>query len=172
MNSKQSVRKWAISKRKELDMNVISSVLADKLTKMEEYKKAKNIMIFYPLKNEVDLRILLKDKTKKFYLPKINGENLLCCPYEEDGETCMSCFNTCEPISEPCSKSCIDVVIVPALAVDINGFRIGYGKGFYDRFLKNYAGLKVVCIPSKLIVKTVFPEKHDIRMDFVITELG
>ena len=166
---KQSLRKWARGKRKELDMEKESSVLADILVQTEEYKRAKNIMIYYPLEKEVNLLSLLMDKSKTFYLPRIKGENLECCKYSSGDELCESCFHTLEPICSACSKKEVDLVIVPALAVDKNNYRLGYGGGFYDRFLKDFEGTKIVCIPKELIVETVYPEKHDVKIDLIIT---
>ena len=62
------------------------------------------------------------------------------------------------------------LIIVPALAVDKNNYRLGYGKGFYDRFLNDFNRIKVVCIPKCLTIDTIYPEKHDIPMDLVITD--
>lgn len=165
---KNSLRKWVKSKRKELDMEQISAVLAEKLVRTKEYKNSKNIMIFYPLSHEVNLLSLLNDKTKQFYLPRINGKELECCPYKPGDELCESCFHTSEPVCKACDKTNLDMVIVPALACDTNNYRLGYGGGFYDRFLADYKGIKTVCIPSSLIVETVYPEKHDVKMDLVI----
>ena len=107
--NKQILRKWARDKRKGLDIETISSILAEKLTKTDEYKNAQNIMIFYPLKDEINLLSLLKDKTKKIYLPRIKDDNLECCQYFEGDELCESCFHTMEPICEPCNISNIDL---------------------------------------------------------------
>ena len=170
MGEKSQIRNWAKKERSKLDMPAISIRLCSKLQQIKEYKQAKNVLIFHPLKNEVDLLSLLKDKSKKFFLPKINGNNLLCCPYSEGDKTCLSCFNTCEPLTEPCQKSLIDLAVIPALAVDKNGYRLGYGGGFYDRFLKDFKGTKIICIPSKLVVEDIFPEEHDIKPDIIITE--
>ena len=63
----------------------------------------------------------------------------------------------------------IDLVIVPALAVDKNNYRLGYGGGFYDRFLRDKSVTKIVCIPKELIVESVYPEKFDIPVDIVVT---
>ena len=171
MTDKTELRIWAKKQRSTLDIIKLSKLITVNLQKTSEYKNSKNVLIFYPLKDEVNLLSLLSDSTKTFYLPKIDGENLLCCPYKEGDETCLSCFKTCEPLTEPCEKTLIDLVIIPALAVDREGYRLGYGGGFYDRFLKDYKGIKIVCIPSSLIVKTVYPETHDIRADLIITEL-
>jgi 5-formyltetrahydrofolate cyclo-ligase len=166
---KQSLRKWARGKRKELDMGAISAILTEKLVQTEEYKNSKNIMLFYPLPDEVNLLLLLKNKTKNFYLPRIKGDELECCVYKEGDELCESCFHTKEPTCNACNKTNIDMIIVPALAIDKNGYRLGYGGGFYDRFLSNFIGIKVCCIPKEFILETVYPEKHDIKMDLIIS---
>lgn len=168
--NKKSLRICAKAEREKLDVEDLSLKIKEKLINTPEYKNSKNIMIFYPLKNEINLLDLLKDKSKNFYLPKVDGKDLLCCPYSEGDKTCISCFHTCEPTTEPCSKANIDLVIVPALACDKNGYRLGYGGGFYDRFLKNFDGIKISCIPKELVLDTIYPEKHDIKMDMIITD--
>ena len=167
--NKQSLRKWARGKRKELDMPAISTTLVQKLVQTKEYKDSKNIMLFYPLSDEVNLLSLLDDDSKNFYLPRIKGKDLECCLYKIGDELCESCFHTKEPTCQACNKMNIDMVVVPALACDKDGYRLGYGGGFYDRFLQNFKGIKIVCIPSQLSVETVYPEKHDIKMDLVIS---
>ena len=166
IEKKMSLRKWAKEERKKY---CCDSVLIEKLIATEEYQQAKNVMIFYPLKDEINLLPLLKDKTKNFYLPKIDGQELLCCKYSEGDELCESCFKTLEPISEP-SNTNPDLVIVPALAVDKQNYRLGYGGGFYDRFLAKTKCKKVVCLPSQFVVETIFPNEFDIPVDKVITD--
>ena len=165
---KLSLRVWAGSKRKELDMAAISVVLAEKLVQTEVYKTSKNIMIFYPLKDEVNLLSVLKDGSKNFYLPRVNGQDMECCLYKSGDELRESAFHTMEPVCAACSKTEIDLVVAPALACDKNAYRLGYGGGFYDRFLKDYKGIKVCCIPKELLVDTVYPNEQDIKMDLII----
>lgn len=166
--SKSTIRKWAKEERKKLDIESLSKNVIIKLQKTEEYQQAKNIMIFYPLKYEINLLKLLNDSTKSFYLPKINGEDLLCCPYAKGDELCESCFNTKEPISEQTNIP-IDLVIIPALAVDKNNYRLGYGGGFYDRFLAKVKSKTIVCISKQFIIDTIYPEKFDIQIDKIIS---
>ena len=163
--NKQQLRKWAKKERKKFDMETLSMKLVEKLKETTEYKKAKNIMIYYPKLDEINLLSLLDDKSKNFYLPKIQGDDLLCCPYKKGDELCLSCFNTKEPTSEAIKKTFIDLVIVPALAVDKNGYRLGYGGGFYDKFLEDADVFKMVCIQKELVLGTVYPEEHDIKID-------
>lgn len=167
--NKQQLRKWVKEERKKLDMETLSADLVRNLKDTKEYQQAKNIMIFYPKENEVNLLSLLSDESKNFYLPKIDGENLLCCPYKDGDELCVSCFKTQEPKSEPVQNSILDLIVVPALAVDKEGYRLGYGGGFYDRFLNGVNVKKLVCTPKEFVIETVFPEKHDIKIDKVIT---
>lgn len=169
MFTKYELRKWAKEERKKLNIKSISQTLVKKLQESDEYKSAKNIMIFYPKENEVDLLALLEDKSKNFFLPKISGDNLLCCPYNRANELCESCFKTKEPTTEPANQSILDLIIVPALAVDKNNYRLGYGGGFYDRFLEGVNITKLVCIPKELVVETVYPEEHDIKIYKIIT---
>ena len=150
-------------------MKALSLALVSKLQEHQVYKNAKHIMIFYPLLNEVDLRTLLEDKNKRFYLPRIDGDGLVCCSYSLGDELFESCFKTKEPVSQKINKDVLDLVVVPALAIDEKGYRLGYGGGYYDRFLSNLKCKKVVCIPQQLLVKTINPEENDVPVDIIIS---
>ena len=167
MQDKKHLRKWAKELRKYMEKE--DEELTALLMQSSFYKNAKNVLIFYPLKYEVNLLALLKDRSKNFFLPKVDGENLLCCPYKDGDKLSLSSFNTQEPLSRACDKNLIDLAIIPALCCDKNNYRLGYGGGYYDRFLKDFRGKKVVCISRKLIVETVYPEEYDIPVDEVIT---
>jgi 5-formyltetrahydrofolate cyclo-ligase len=168
--SKQQLRIWAKTERKKLNIKSTSEFLIQKLRTTPEYLAAKNILIFYPLEYEINLLKLLEDNTKNFYLPKISGENLLCCPYKLGEELYESCFKTKEPKTKPIKKDLIDLAIIPALAVDKNNYRLGYGGGYYDRLLKNTQCFKIVCISKKLLINTIHPEEHDIKIDKIICD--
>lgn len=167
MNKKQVLRAWAkeFGKLREISSNK----LVLKLIETKEYKQANNIMIFYPMKNEVNLLELLNDSSKKFFLPKIDNKNLLCCEYKKGNILCESCFKTLEPTTEPIDKNEMDLVITPALCCDKNNFRLGYGGGFYDRFLADYKGKTMVCLPKELIIDNVYPEYFDIPIDIIVS---
>lgn len=169
MDNKTDLRLWVKSVRKNLDISSKSAIIASKIRDLGCYKKAENVMLFYPKTFEIDLRPLLSDD-KNFYLPRVCGENLLVCPFEIGDEVKLSEFKICEPCSNPVEPDKLDLVIVPALAVDKNGYRLGYGGGFYDRFLSKYPvkSLSVVC--SEFVLETVHPEKFDIKVDFLVTD--
>lgn len=164
--NKQALRKWAKGfgkLREDASCNLIL-----KLIETNEYKQAKNIMIFYPMENEVNLLELLNDSSKTFFLPKIDGKNLLCCEYKNGDELCESCFKTLEPLTKSVNRNQIDLVIVPALCCDKSNYRLGYGGGFYDRFLEDFKGKTVVCLPKELVVENIYPEEFDIPVDLVV----
>jgi 5-formyltetrahydrofolate cyclo-ligase len=167
-NDKKSIRTWAKERRKELDIDKLSYTLILNLKKSIEYQNAKNIMIFYPKKNEINLLELLNDNSKNFYLPKVNKENMVCCPYTKTDSLEESVFKTMEPITDAVSEKILDLIIVPALAVDKKNYRLGYGGGYYDRFLKKTYAKTIVCIPAELIVETIHPDAFDVPIDKVI----
>ena len=169
MENKTCLRIWAKSLRKTLDTDKISNAIVKKIRSLEIYRTAKNVMIFYPLQFEINLLPLLED-SKNFYLPKVDGENLLVCPFKIGERLVKSEFNVLEPLSIPVSSDIPEVVFVPALAVDKNNFRLGYGGGFYDRFLPLVPAKTVVPIPHQLYLETLPVEKFDVPVDCVITD--
>ena len=153
--------------RKTLDIKLISHELCFKLQGMNFYKNAKHVMLFYPLKYEIDTLELLNDN-KKFYLPKIDNKNILVCPYTS--EFTVSEYNIKEPCSKPVNPEILDLIIVPALMTDENNFRLGYGGGFYDRFLQKYNNITTVTlIPAELITAKLPHNKFDIPVKHVIS---
>ena len=77
-----------------------------------------------------------------------------------------------EPASgESVETDTIDLVFVPGLAADRKGNRIGYGKGYYDRFLASAPNaIKIMLVPSLFILNHIPPQKHDVPVDLLVTE--
>ncbi len=155
--------------RRRLDIQVLSSTATAKIRVMPEFLRAKNVLLYYPLADEFDF-LELCDCDKNFYLPRIDGENLLVCPYSCGCELQTSKFRTLEPCSEPVAPQIIDFAIIPCLMADKKGFRLGYGGGFYDRFIPSLGGdcVKVVAVPQMLLVDELPVEKFDCCVDKVV----
>lgn len=165
--SKQEIRTKAKGIRNNLDIQEISKNLVSKIKNLDIYKQSKNVLIFYPLKNEINLLDLLKDD-KNFYLPKVSGENLVICPFTKDLE--ISKLNIFEPCSEPIDEKILDLIFLPALAADRENYRLGYGKGFYDRFLaKNPNTATILPIAKQLVFEHLPHETFDRKADIVIS---
>lgn len=102
------------------------------------YKEAQTVTLFYPMKGEIGLLDLLKDD-KTFLFPRVQGEQMDFYPYHKSMVFHKSAFDVMEPsIQEDKHEGDYDLVIVPALAISKEKDRIGYGKGFYDRFILNH----------------------------------
>lgn len=173
MITKTDLRKQAKKTRSSLDIKNISEKIVEKILELEIYKKAKHVLLFYPFGHEVDLRKLLDDNDKTFYLPKVDGNNLLICPYKLGDKLVLSTFKTEEPISSPINDtSILDLVFVPALLTDKHKNRLGYGGGFYDRFLSVQSNktVKIVAIPSALTIDEIPLDDFDEKVDIIITE--
>ncbi len=167
MIDKNELRIKAKNIRKNLPIKEISAQLATLIKQNELYRNAKNIMLFYPTQFEVDLRELLNDN-KNFYLPKVDNVELLVCPYCKNLK--KSSYGIYEPCSNPVNAEILDLVIVPALMCDKNGYRLGYGGGFYDRFISKYGkNFTTICpIPKELFTDYLPTDKFDKKIDFII----
>ena len=168
MDNKSDLRLRAKSTRKNLDIEILSNVAIEKIRNLEVYKNAKNVLLFYPMNFEINVLKLLKDN-KNFYLPRVKDENLLICPYEFGDELLKSCLNIQEPCSSPISPNLLNIAIVPALMADKNNYRLGYGGGFYDRFLAQNPHIKTILpIPKELIIEKLPVRKFDKKIDIVL----
>lgn len=168
MDSKSDLRKKAKCIRKSLSIAEKSTIAIEKIRENTLYIPAKNVLIYYPLRYELNLLALLDDE-KNFYLPRVCGENLQICPFKKGDKLVASSFNICEPCSNSINPRNLDLVVVPALMADKSGFRLGYGGGFYDRFLvKNNTVKNILPIAKELIVEELPHEEFDIKIDEII----
>jgi len=168
MEKKRLLRTNAKEIRKNLDLVNISKNLVKQVRENECYQCAKHVMLFYPSRYEVNLLDLLNDN-KNFYFPRVETQDLRVCPYCVEKPMVKSELNILEPCTNPIEPMVLDLVIVPALMVDSRGYRLGYGGGYYDRFLGLNKGLKSICpIPKELYVEKLPCEEFDIPVDIVI----
>lgn len=165
--SKIELRKWAKDIRKELDIKSLSSFFTEQIRNNELFKNSKNIMLFYPLKYEINLLGLI-DNEKNFFLPRTNGLNIDVCPYKKGDRLNVGSFGVKEPNTHPISAKILDLIIVPALVVDKQNYRLGYGKGYYDRLLTHTDAKTLVCIAKELVIENLPIEKHDKKVDIIL----
>ncbi len=170
-DEKFKIRKVLIEQRNSMsDEKVLekSAKIVENIKNSDSFKKANKVMIYSETGNEVKLSSLLNEK-KEFYLPKIIYEKIMPVKFEGSDKLMVNKFNIKEPVGNETSDQ-IEICLVPGVGFDEKGNRIGYGKGFYDKFLREFKGLKIgVCYDFQL-VKEIPSNDHDIKMDFVITE--
>ena len=167
--NKAGIRRVVKATRTQLNQANNAQILQN-IRANRTYAESKGVMIFYPLEGEINLLELLKDEGKQFYLPRTEEEDIIACPYAAGDELSVSRFGTMEPLTAAVDKNAVDLVVVPALCADRKGYRIGYGKGFYDRFLNGFNGKTIIAISSCYVVESLVPDKFDENCDLVITE--
>lgn len=178
---KRDIRKKVLEIRKSLDTHEVKK-LSQEITQIimqwDIYKYAKSIMVYSAIKNEVNLEKIVFDaiKNNKIVIyPKTIKEtfNIIPCVVSKIEELQIGEYGILEPSkNELIDKNKIDIVFVPGVAYDDKGYRIGYGAGYYDRFLRDFNGIKVGICFSFQIVEDTFKDEHDIKMDYIITEKG
>lgn len=167
--TKQAIRKRMLEERNNLsekDILEYSAKIVQKIYERKDYQEAKVVALFYPLKGEISLLSLLNEK-KEFVFPKTSGRKMEFL--KNDGNFKEGPFHVMVPSrNEVVQKEAIDLIIVPLLAFDEEGYRVGYGKGFYDSYLKNYTGKKIgVAYPFQK-VNLIETDSNDVPLDEVI----
>lgn len=104
---------------------------------------------------------------KLVFYPRVEGENIVAVPY---GEMKEGAFGIKEPVGQAYTKK-IDITVVPLLAVNQKGFRVGYGKGFYDRYLKTHE-TKSVGLGYSFQLEEFEEDEWDEPLDEFICEKG
>lgn len=177
---KDKIRKEILAKRNILsdkDINEKSDLIIKNLASYIE--NVQNIMIFMDMKTEVKITKLLELYPKKnFFISKItNSKNreMKINKYNKN-ELILHKFGYYESSSNDFyDEEILDVVIVPALAFDSKKNRIGFGGGYYDTFLekvrkKNNKALFIGVCYDFQIIDNIPTEKHDVTLDFVVSE--
>lgn len=143
-----------------------------RLEQTAAFLMADRILMYHSLPDELPTRRFL-DKwhdRKHFYLPRVNGVNLDILPYEQSRLE-LGAFHIEEPTGDDTVDPAeIELIVVPAVAYDRKGNRLGRGKGFYDRLLSSTAATKVGIGYEFQIVDELPTEEHDVPMDIVISQ--
>lgn len=148
-----------------------SSMIVSKILNSNEFENAKNIAIYYPIKGEIDLLGLLNVKDKNFYFPRTNDLELEFVKYENQDDLIEGRFGEKIPKGEKINPEILDVIYLPALMANNSNFRLGYGKGYYDRFLKNNAfhALKIIVVADELISDNFKQDDFDYKCHKIIS---
>lgn len=169
-------RDYTIIRAKILDKKERSDKIALKVIKDPDFIKAKTVAIYKNGKNEVDTSQIIINATmngKTVVIPRVEGDDLQFYKYSIHTKLIESEFGILEP--EPIeenkvSKQKIDLCIVPGIAFDMANNRIGFGKGYYDRFLAGTKMKKIgICFEEQILKDGLLPsDERDVKMDKVI----
>lgn len=156
-------------KDNKLFINIINS---------SEYKESTNIFLFVSYNFEVDTHKLINyslEHGKRIFVPKIisKKDGMKVIEIRRFSDLKKGKYGILEPCEDECVKpEAIDVVFVPGLAFDKDGGRLGYGAGFYDRYLKllKKSTPKIGLCYSFQVTENVPMEEYDVRIDGIITD--
>lgn len=173
-DSKPLIRK-AVKERvaamSEPDKQREADVLFSYMENSELVRNSKKILLYYPMADEIDVTNAIQKwaGTKEIYLPAIEGDDIVIRQYKSEQDLKAGRYGILEAVGAVLdSPEEIDLVIVPGRAFDIRGYRLGRGKGYYDRLLPKMRAIKIgVCFDCQYIFR-VPAEEHDIPMDYVV----
>lgn len=143
--------------------------LSDTVRSMPSYRAAQTVALYYAGGFEASVNGLLADTDKILLLPRCGEEGMVFCRYV--GVLAPDRFGIPSPIGEPWQEA-IDLMLVPALAFDKKGYRLGRGGGFYDRALVGFSGQSVGVIREAFLLETVPIQAHDKKVNSIVTEKG
>ena len=169
MTSKSDSRKIIINKRTDnLDEQNSAAklhILAE-LSKNSVFLESRFIGIYFPLSVEIDLRELIDIyPNKSFAFPKIVDGQMIYIQYDKHTEFNLSAFKVYEPVGTTDVSNQLYLVIVPALAMNKRNYRLGFGKGFFDKFFKKHPKPYKIGIIYKDEEIDFKEEDHDVALD-------
>lgn len=171
---KQQMREILRQKRRMLSAETReedSVKILQQLEQMPCFQKAQTVLLYYPTNNEVDVLPLFKKykREKTLLLPVAHRKHMTVSPYEGNDNMHRGKYNIPEPTT-PSYKGRIDLIVVPAMAYDKAGHRLGRGGGYYDRFIKKQSHATLVGVGYDFqLVEKVPRLSHDQKVDYVIT---
>ena len=160
----------------EADRAACSKEIAAHIRSMPEYKSAKCVLLYCPIGSEPDILPVAEAAAaagKIIAFPVVSGKDMVFCTAKETASFNKGSMGIPEPdLSEGVIVSDFTdtLCVVPALAADRNGNRIGYGGGYYDRFLKQYSGFSVCAVFSRLLLEELPAEPYDVSVDAIVSD--
>ncbi len=176
---KSAIRNYAKKQRSCLTENECmekSKAIANKLFSTRAYKENDNILLYMSANNEVSTAAIFNQAIsdgKKIYLPKVYGKEMAFIRVFSLEELSKGSYGILEPISDKKADITEGMIIMPGVAFDRDCNRIGYGGGFYDRYMQKQKQLTscAICYECQ-IVDGIPSEAHDIKPEMVITEFN
>lgn len=175
--TKDEIRSELRAKRRALtaeEQNVMSVKITEQLISLPCIMQAETVMIYMSAFKEpstAEIAEYLKSSQKKIVVPISNTQDYTITPVYLSGALSAGAYGIPEPtLCKPADIKAIDVALIPGIGFDLSGSRIGFGKGYYDRFLAEFTGLKIgICYDFQMLADIPTSE-HDVKMDLIITE--
>ena len=160
-------KEYSYSQKREMSISLCTNI-----ENLKAFQNSSTVMAYWSMEDEVSTHDFVKkwSKKKRIILPVVNGDKLLLKEFHsfsemKDGEQ----FAIPEPIGEIFTETeKIEFIIVPGVAFDVNGNRMGRGKAYYDKLLVSLKAYKLgLCFPFQ-ILENIPIDEYDVQMDAVI----
>lgn len=171
--TKAEIRKQIAAVRPDFQtLEKMSVAVIERFQTLEVFKSAQTVGAYMPMADEVDVTPLFQTLEKIFYIPAFDEALGIYRMARLTTELKKGRFGIPEPaVPDFAGENEIDLILVPGVAFDRAGRRIGRGGGFYDRLLPQYRSVRAgICFGFQCL-ETLPAEKHDVRMDWVGTEI-
>ncbi len=172
---KNELRATLKTKRNMIEVDFLkqkSKEIADLFLSSKLYKDSKSVFCYVPYNNEIDTTLILNRTlldSKSLLIPKVVGKDLIAVKVNNLNDLVKNRFGILEPILDtPHDKDDIDIIVVPALGFDNDGHRIGYGGGFYDKYLVDYKGSTIGFVLKDFLIDNFEHDTHDIPVKELI----
>jgi len=175
-SEKESLRNRLLETRDNTSfdlMKITSQKIQKKLKKIYAFKNAQKIGAYYPIGSEVltqDIIQELLSQAKEVFLPKVVGEKMEFRKIENFSSLEQGSFDIMEPKDDCPVDNNLDVILVPTVGISPTGVRLGYGHGFYDKFLTENKTTTISLTYEKQIIKNIPKSDHDVLIDWIATE--
>lgn len=173
---KARLRKQLLDQRDALSpdfIKIASNKIQENLRKVEYYRTARILGAYHSVGSEVRTQEILKEilnAGKELALPKVEKNDLVFRKITSFSDLEAGNFSVMEPKDRCETLKNIEVILVPAIAITRDGYRLGYGFGYYDRYLNGKRSKKIALSYSKQVVKSIPHDSHDVKVDCIITE--
>ncbi|VVC02770.1 5-formyltetrahydrofolate cyclo-ligase family protein [Candidatus Burarchaeum australiense] len=177
---KNKLKSEMLAKRKSHACELVekkSAAIMERLFGLKEFAEAKTILFYAAKKDEVQTRCMVQkalDQGKRVALPitVVEGKNLVLAEIRNLDRLEAGAFGVPEPMDYvPVDPEDVDLVVVPGVAFDLHGDRLGHGMGYYDKLLKQIPDAVFVGLAFEFqIVDDIPEEEHDVAVHKVVTE--
>ncbi|MBQ9935929.1 MAG: 5-formyltetrahydrofolate cyclo-ligase [Lachnospiraceae bacterium] len=176
--SKKEIRDTILDIRKSFDtdyLNRLSTVICNRVLKQEAYISCKDLVLYMPINNEVNLDILMKQAFKdgkNIWMPRIINKNMEFYRYSKNIKLIKGTYGILEPdTDEILVPNDNTLIIMPGAAFSEDMGRIGYGGGYYDKYLSKHKYCKTIAVCYNFQIMPMLPmDEHDIKPDIIISD--
>ena len=154
-------------------LKIAAKKIQVRLEKIDAYRGAKMIGLYYSIGSEIPTRDIIQEVLstgRKVCLPRVLRQELEFREISDFSSLEMGSFDIMEPKERCPLVDSLDVILVPSVGISLTGSRLGYGQGFYDRFLGKNSTVTISPVLEKQLIRNIPQSESDQAIDWIVTE--